>query len=103
MWRRCGEGLRGKDVHDIEEMKQTGLSISAISELTGYDRKTVRKYLLSPQGVPQYSRRARQAGKLDPHKAYLEERLKAGVWNAAVLLRELKQRNYSGGYTILTD
>jgi transposase len=25
------------------------------------------------------------------------------VWNAAVLLRELRERNYSGGYTILKD
>jgi transposase len=33
----------------------------------------------------------------------LHERLKAGVWNARVLLRELRSRNYTGGYTILTD
>jgi len=30
-------------VHEVEQMKQMGLSVSAISELTGYDRKTVRK------------------------------------------------------------
>ena len=41
--------------------------------------------------------------KLEPFKPYLKERLQAGVWNAQVLLRELRQRNYSGGYTILTD
>ena len=35
--------LRGNDVHDIEEVKHTGLSVSAISEVTGYKRKTVRK------------------------------------------------------------
>jgi hypothetical protein len=33
--RRCGEVLQGKDVQEIGEMKQTGLSISAISEVTG--------------------------------------------------------------------
>src|SRR5438132_14399202 len=33
----------------------------------------------------------------------MEERLRAGVWNARVLLRELSERNYAGGYTILTD
>ena len=95
--------LRGKDVHDIEEMRQTGLSVSAISEVTGYDRKTVGKYLLHAEGVPHYSRRSAQPGKLDRHKTYLEGRLKAGVWNAAVLLRELRERSYSGGYTILKD
>ena len=29
--------------------------------------------------------------------------MRAGVWNAQVLLRELRERNYSGGYTILKD
>jgi hypothetical protein len=33
----------------------------------------------------------------------LEERLRAGAWNARVLLRELRERNYAGGYTILMD
>jgi hypothetical protein len=40
---------------------------------------------------------------LEPFKAYLKERLLAGVWNVAVLLRELRERNYNGGYTILKD
>jgi transposase len=31
------------------------------------------------------------------------ERQKAGVWNAQVLLRELRARGYTGGYTILKD
>jgi hypothetical protein len=33
----------------------------------------------------------------------LKERLLAGVWNTQVLLRELRQRNYGGGYMMLTD
>jgi transposase len=41
--------------------------------------------------------------KLDAHKPYLQDRMKAGVWNAQVLLRELRQRGYQGGYTILKD
>lgn len=95
--------LRGKDVHELEQMKQSGLSVSAISELTGFDRKTVRKYLLEPEAIPTYGRRAAQPGKLEPHKRFLQERLTAGVWNAQVLLREIRQRGYSGGYTILKD
>ena len=74
--------LRGKDVHELEEMKQMGLSVLAISEVTGYDRKTVRKYLLEPEGLPSYGPRVSQPSKLDPHKPYLEDRLTAGVWNA---------------------
>jgi len=95
--------LRGKDVHELEQMKHSGLSVSAMSEVTGYDRKTIRKYLIEPEAVPAYGPRAVQPSKLDPHKPFLEERLTAGVWNAQVLLREIRQRGYGGGYTILKD
>src|SRR5207302_8923771 len=95
--------LRGKDVQDLSEMRQIGLSVTAISELTGYDRKTVRRYLLEDTAVPAYGPRGAQPSKLDVHKPYLEERLKAGVWNAQVLLRELRERGYCCGYTILKD
>jgi transposase len=50
-----------------------------------------------------YGPRTRPPEKLDGFKPYLEERMKAGVWNARVLLRELRERGFSGGYTILTD
>lgn len=82
-------------------MKRQGLSIQAISATTGFDRKTVRKYLRDPQPRPEYRRRERKPGKLDAFKPYLQERLRAGVWNAAVLLREIKERGYEGGYSIL--
>ncbi len=95
--------LRGNDVHEIEELKRQGLSIRAISRLTGYDRKTIRKYLVQPEAAPVYGPRPAQSSKLDGFKPYLEERLKAGVWNAQVLLRELRARGYPGGYTILKD
>jgi transposase len=95
--------FRGKDVDEINQLKREGLSILAISNLTGYDRKTIRKYLLGPAGRPVYGPRAAPESKLEPFKAYLGERLQVGVWNGRVLLRELRCRNYRGGYTILTD
>ena len=88
---------------EITNLKREGLSIKAISELTGFDRKTIRKYLLKPTGRPVYKPRPGPVSKLESFKPYLQERLQAGVWNAQVLLRELRQRNYLGGYTILTD
>jgi len=90
-------------VQEIEELKRQGLSIQAISGLLGFDRKTIRKYLLKPDGTPAYGPRAARPSKLDAFKPYIEERQKAGVWNAQVLLRELKARGYAGGYTILKD
>jgi transposase len=98
-----GEMFIGRDVEEIKELKREGLGIRAISRLTGYERKTIRRYLLVPMGRPVYGPRPAPEGKLEPFKPYLKERLQAGVWNARVLLRELHERNYSGGYTILTD
>ena len=95
--------LRGKDVQTIEELKREGLSIKAISKLTGWDRKTVRKYLIKPEAPPVYGPRSLRPSKLDVFKPYIEDRLKAGVWNARVLLRELREQSYTGSYTILTD
>jgi transposase len=94
--------LRGSEVKDLEELKRQGLTIRAISRLTGLDRKTIRRYLIAPE-LPVYGPRAARASKLDEFKPYLKDRLLAGVWNARVLQWELQQRGYAGGYTILTD
>src|SRR5437763_2473954 len=95
--------LRGKDVQEIEELKRQGLTIKAISKVTGCDRKTIRKYLARPEAAPVYGPREARPSKLEAFKAYIEDRLKAGVWNGRVLLRELRKRGYGGGYTSLTD
>jgi transposase len=50
-----------------------------------------------------YGPRVKQPGKLATFEPYLQERMQAGVWNARVLLRELRKRGYTGGYTLLTD
>ena len=89
-------------MEEIEELKRQGLSIRAISRLTGFDRKTITKRLETP-GIPTYAARPSQPAKLDEFKDYLEDRMQAGVWNARVLRRELRERGYKGGYTLLTD
>ncbi len=94
--------MRGNDVEDLQELKRQGLSIRAISRLTGLARKTVRRYLRAPE-LPVYGPREPRPSRLDAFKPYLESRMQAGVWNARVLLRELRERGYAGGYTVLTD
>jgi len=47
--------------------------------------------------------RSAAGSKLEPFKAYLKERLQAGVWNGAVLLQEMRERNFSDGYTIFNQ
>jgi hypothetical protein len=95
--------LRAVEVNDLVELKRQGLSIKAIGAATGFDRKTIRKYLVKPDAIPAYAPRPPRSSKLDAFKPCLEGRLNAGVWNAIVLLRELKDRGYRGGYTILKD
>ncbi len=94
--------LRGNDVKEISELKRQGLSIAKISELTGCDPKTIRKYLDNPN-TPAYGPRQARPSLLDPFKPYLKERTAAGVWNGVVLLREVQERGYAGAYTILRE
>ena len=85
-------------MEDIKKLRTSGLSITAISQMTGYDRKTIRKHLLNRTAKREYGPRPPRPGKLDNFKAYIQERLQAGVWNAVVLLREIRERGYAGGY-----
>jgi hypothetical protein len=62
--------------------------VRAISELTGFDRKTIRRYLDGSGGTPVYGPRPAAASKLDPFKAYLKERMPGrGVERAGVVVR----------------
>jgi len=90
-------------VNQIRELHRQGLCISEIAAITDHDRKTIRKYLRKPWREPKAAKRRRRPSKLDAHKAYIEQRLNDGVWNAQVLLGELWQRGYTGRYTILKD
>jgi transposase len=94
--------LRGGEVNEIIAYQRAGLSITDISALTGHSRPTIRKYLSQPK-TPRYGPRRPRLSLLDPYKPFLQERLAAGVWNAVVLLRELKERGYPGGYTLVKD
>ena len=62
-------------------MQRQGLSIEAISQLTGWDSKTVRKYVIRPNALLRYGPQETQASKFDPFKPYLEEWIRARVWN----------------------
>jgi transposase len=89
-------------LNNISELKRQGLSISRISEITTFDRKTIRKYLLEAD-TPIYGPRAPRPTMLDPFKDFLEEKLKTGAWNGVVLHRDLVGQGYKGGYTAIKD
>jgi transposase/DNA replication protein DnaC len=88
----------------ILDLHRQGLSVSAIAERVGVDRKTVRKYIDRGLEPPVYGPRQPRPRRIDPFIPYLRERVAA--WpdlSGRRLLRELRERGYQGGYTALTD
>jgi transposase len=83
----------------IKELYRKGVSISAIAQRTGRDRKTIRRIVqraLMPTPTPRRPRKPR-ARKLDPYIPYLEQRIQDGVLNAEKLFTELRAQGYPGG------
>ena len=86
----------------IRELSSQNLSISEISRQTGFDRKTVRKYL-NLKTLPGPQKRPGRKSKLDPFKPYILEKLNEGHYTAARLYREIKEMGFDGGKTIVKD
>lgn len=88
----------------IKELYQKGWTISAIAQETGFDRKTVRKYI-NQSDLPTYPKRKRTdvKRKLEDYEDYLLKRLKEGTTNCVVLLEEIQAMGYQGQMTILRD
>jgi transposase len=84
----------------ILELHRQGLKVSAIARQLGLDRKTVRRYIERGLEPPSYGPRPPQPRSTDPFLSYLHERLAAYPGLTAVRLwRELRERDYAGGYT----
>jgi transposase len=90
-------------VNHIEELRRQGLSVCGIAAVTGFDRKTVRRYLANLDQQPRYGPRQKRPSQLDPFKPYIDERLATGVWNATILVRELREQGYAGGYSTVKE
>ena len=91
---------------EIRIMRRQGTSIRSIAKELSISRETVRKYLRSPGLEPVYGPRAPRPSKLDPYKAYTRQRLRDAAPRrlpATVLLREIRERGYEGGVSILKD
>lgn len=86
----------------IRELHAQGLSITAISDKTGFDRKTVRKYL-DLTSVPEPKKRAKKESKLDKYRDYIIKKLQEGPFTANRLFREIQEMGFTGKYTIVKD
>jgi transposase len=86
----------------IRDLYSQGYNISEISKQTGFDRKTVRKYLRL-KTLPEPQKRSGRKSKLDPFKPYILEKLEEGPYTASRLYREIKEMGFDGGKTIVKD
>jgi transposase len=94
-------GLEG--ALEIRVLHRHGKSIREIARETGVSRNTVRRYLRD-EAAARYKPRPPRRRKLDPFKAYIVDRLGAAAPEripASVLLMELRERGYAGGYTMV--
>lgn len=78
-----------------------GLSIAQTAALLGLDERTVAKWSVASQ----FSQRqaARRASKLDPHRAEILRLLHQHPYSAQQIFQRLRERGYTGGYSILKD
>jgi transposase len=89
---------------EVRVLRRQGKSIRAIARETGLSRVTVRRYLQDPEAAKRYGPRAPRATKLDGYTEYLQARIGAArpAWiPATVLFREIRERGYSGGLSLL--
>lgn len=86
----------------IRELHAQGLSITAISDKTGYDRKTVRKYLKLTT-IPDPKQRAKKESKLDQYKDHIIKKLNEAPFTASRLFREIQEMGFTGKSTIVRD
>ena len=82
-------------------LQQRGVFLKDIALELGVHPRTVRR-ALDRNGAPARERK-KVASKLEPHKATVDRLLADGVWNAKVILSEIRAEGYRGGYTILRD
>ena len=86
----------------LKELHKQGLSNSEIARQTGYNRRTVSKYV-NAKVPPVSKKRSLKASKLDTYKEYIIQRLNRDPLTASRIYREIQERGFSGKYTIVKD
>ena len=97
--------LVGEMALEIRLLAKRGKGLRAIAREIGVSRNTVRRYLRDGD-ADRYRPRPRRSGKLAAFDDYIAKRLAEAAPDrlaGTVLLRELRERGYTGGYTILKD
>src|ERR1700722_1225105 len=88
----------------ILDLHRQGLSVSAIARQIGIDRKTLRASITKGLEPPAYKKRLSKEGMVAPFEPYLRDRLTAFPrLTARRLFREIKERGFAGGYSVVRD
>ena len=92
--------LKREDYLMIQQKFQQGAYIKDIAEELGVHPRTVSRAL--KRGEAPGGRRPRtRPSILDPYKSMIDGLLRAGVWNAVVIERELRRAGYSGEISLI--
>ena len=94
--------LKAEEQMELVVLKKHGESIRSLSRSTGRSRNTVRRYVRGGEAATTRKPAPKRVEKLDPYKQYIIDRMAAAapdVIPAAVLLREIQERGYDGGYS----
>ena len=93
--------IRKEDFAVIQSLRQRGVYQKDIAAELNVHPKTVSR-ALQRQGAPEREC-VKRGSKLDTHKGRVDQLLSEGVWNARVILREIRAEGYDGGYSILLE
>jgi Homeodomain-like domain-containing protein len=85
----------------IQERIRQGVYVKDVAAELGVHPRTVSR-ALKRGGSPPGQRPAARKSKLDRYKPVIDRLLAAGVWNAAVILREIEEQGYRGQASILS-
>ncbi len=97
--------LGGELALEIRVLAKHGKGVREIAREIGVSRNTVRRYLRDPEAA-RYRARPPRPSKLAPFEGYIADRIASAAperLEATVLLRELRERGYAGGYSILKE
>jgi len=90
-----------EDFMTIQALVRRGIYLCDIAEQLGVHPKTVSQAV--KRGGPPAPRRGQRGSLLDPYRPVIDGLLAEGVWNAAVIWRELQARGYPGEISIIRD
>jgi transposase len=84
----------------VRDLHSQGVSMRHIARQTGLARNTVKAFLRM-EDYPQPVRSKHRLTSLTPYQAYLKERLEQGIYNAAQLWREIRERGFRGSVDVV--